>query len=118
MSVWLERLLGTDIDDAHSIPLANHYTAAGLIVWYCLVSLCCGAPLLCLSIWFLYKHCRVPVCNDNVVDDVDLDLQISQIEANISAFSEIEKKMKRATLLTAFEKHIEVSNEVRCLDCS
>lgn len=108
MSVWLERSLDGDIDDSHPMALATPYTASGFIVWCCFVSVCCGAPLLCLSCWFLYKRCQGEFCENEVVEAADLDLHRSRIEANISAFSEIEKKIKKTTLLKAFENHTEV----------
>lgn len=104
MSQQLHRLLSDEIDN-NSASL-NQYTAAGFVVWYCFVVMCCGVPIICLSIWFCCRRCRV---EENESDEDDLDMQISQIEANVNLYSEIEKVRKKSMLDKACEKRRHVS---------
>jgi hypothetical protein len=103
----IHRILSDELDS----PAINQYTSAGFIVWYCFVIMCCGVPLFCLSIWYFCKRCRVDDALDDgfMMGNAHLDLEISRIEANVNAFSEIEKKRKKIMLLQAFKTHTEVS---------
>jgi len=115
MSIEFGRLLMDSIDEGNSLPTANPYTTAGLIVWYCLIILSCIVlPLVGLSIWYYCKGYRDEVAplddDDDFMDAADgLDLQILRIEANVDAYSEIEKSRKKVTLLKVFDKQTEVS---------
>jgi len=64
---------------------------------------------MCLSIWFFCKACRVDdaLMGDDGWGNENLDLEISRIEANVNAFSQIEKNRKKIKLLRAFKKHTE-----------
>lgn len=115
MSIEFGRLLMDSIDEGNSLPTANPYTTAGLIVWYCLIILSCIVlPLVCLLIWYFCQRYRDEVApvddDDDFMDAAEgLDLQILRIEANVDAYSEIEKSRKKVTLLKVFDKQTEVS---------
>lgn len=104
----------------HSASKNVNARSPGMIAWFCFIVTAVLPTFLCvLYCWFTrYRsHRRAQTTLDRELQHEN-DLVISRMEANIQAFSRVEKNLKTKSIRTAIRRHVVVRRYIHCAESS